>query len=153
MKVRVCLVCLNAIDSSLLQETENDDGEEKSGHVPVPLLTRFLKFVNNYLNVSTVASKQWFEFNDENAEEGGSFCEKCELAVINPICQVYLELVSNQLRLSWELGKLGKFFESSHHSTSEQVKRMNMKLLANQLGVDNVTDVERFRSLLTEKCK
>ncbi|ODM87926.1 hypothetical protein Ocin01_18756 [Orchesella cincta] len=31
------------------------------------------------------------------------FCEKCELVLINPICQVYSQLLATQLRLSWEL--------------------------------------------------
>jgi len=55
--------------------------------------------------------------------------------------------------LSWELGQLGKLLENSQRSTSAQVKLMNMELLANQLGMENVTDVEQFRNILAEKCK
>jgi len=140
MIVHVCLVCLNATDSSLLQE--NCEG--------VPLLTKFLKLVENYLQVSTGAVQQFLGTND-----GDSFCEKCELAVINPICQVYLQLVSNQLRLSWELGQLGKHLKASQSSSSGKLKLtlVNMEILTNQLGMENIAQVEEFRSLLTEKCK
>jgi len=73
--------------------------------------------------------------------------------VINPICQLYLDLLSTQLWLSWELGQLERLLESSQQYTFEKLSEINMKMLANQLGMMNVIDVEEFRRLLTEKCK
>jgi len=150
MKVRVCLVCPKAIDSDLLREKEEDDIGEKCENVSV--LTRFLKFAEKYLQLSTAATKPLFRFNGGD-KEGDHFCEKCELAIINPICQVYLELVSNQLRLSWELGQLGKLLENSQRLTSDNLRGMSMQALTNQLGMENVAQLEKFRSLLMEKCK
>jgi len=144
MKVCVCLVCLRTFDK------KQDDLESSEG---VPLLTKFLKIVENYLQVSTVLTRRLLGISGGGEGEEYIFCEKCELAVVNPICQVYLELLSAQLRLSWELGQLGNLLENSQQSTSDKLRMMNLNALANQLGLDNVFDVEEFRKLLAQKCK
>jgi len=81
------------------------------------------------------------------------FCEKCEVTVIQPICKIYVELISAQLRLSCELGQLGKLLENSQRSITDKISLFHMQTLSNQLGIENVIDVEAFRTLLTQKCK
>jgi len=138
MKVQVCLICLGTIDS---------EGEEEKNAINcegVPLYTRFFRFVENYLKLST---EQLLSM-----DKGGNtvFCEKCELAVISPICQLYLNLLTTQLRLAWELGQMEKLVTESQRSTPNELRSMNMKVLSSQLGIDNL---EEFRTMLTEKCK
>jgi len=144
MKKCVCLVCLRTFDK------KQDDPEASQR---LPLLTKFLKFAENYLQVSTVATKHLFKNN--SSREGGEniFCEECETEVVNPICQRYLDLLSLQLRLAEDLCHLGKLLQTSEQSTSEKLRMMNMKALTNQLGMENVSDVEEFRRLLAQKCK
>jgi len=144
MKVCVCLVCLGTFDK---RPDEVDVSEGPS------LLTKFLKFAENYLQVSTGMTKHLLGLSSGGEGEEYTFCEKCELAVVNPVCQVYLELLSAQLRLSWELGQMGKVLENSQQFTSHKLRTLNTQALANQLGLDNVADLEEFRMLLTQKCK
>jgi len=146
MKLCVCLICLSAIDSTHVDSEIEGDGEKNEG---VPLLTRFSKFVDNFLQVKPVAIGQLSEI------KGGDtvFCEKCELEVINPIYQLYLNLLSTQLQLSWQVGQLGKLLETSERSTSDKLRSLNLKALTNQLGIENVAQLEEFRRLLAEKCK
>jgi len=143
MKVCVCLVCLRTFDK------RQDHLESSKG---VPLLTKFLKFVESHLQVSTVLTKRLSGISAGSEGEEYTFCEKCELAVVNPICQVYLELLSAQLRLSWELGQLGKLLENSEQTTSDKLRMLNLNTLANQVGLDSIDDVEEFRSMLSQKC-
>jgi len=144
MKLRVCFVCLKTFDTN--QNLESS-GESKGA----ALLTKFVKFAVNYLQVSTSATQQLLGIDGGGGGEE-YFCEKCELAVVNPICQVYLELLSAQLRLSCELGQLGRILENTGHFNSE-LGVLKMKALANQLGMEDVAGVEQFRWLLTQKCK
>ncbi|CAL8137026.1 unnamed protein product [Orchesella dallaii] len=143
MTVNVCLVCLNHFEkepSSVSPPEHNDNSL---------LLKRFLKFAQNYLQISS-DTEEYFP----KSLERESFCEKCELAVISPICQVYQEFLSNQLRLSWELGQLGKLLDNSKQSTgSVESKFSKLKSLSLQLGFDGVSVMNEFRTLLTEKCK
>jgi len=139
MKVSICLVCLRATDNEI--EVESDTKK----HEGASLFTRFLKFAENYLQVRPIPKKQPSEI-----EDGESFCEKCELEVISPICKLYLDLLSTQLRLSWELGNLGKLMENSQRSTSDKLRSMNLQVITALLGIGNL---EQFRSLLAEKCK
>jgi len=141
MKVCVCLVCLKAtdIDSEIEVETKEC----------VPVLTQFLKFAENYLQVSTVATKQLSQVGGEEVEST-VFCEKCELAVINPICKLYLDLLTTQRRLSWELGQMGKLMEESQRFTTGELRSINLEVLTSQLGIENF---QEFRCLLSQKCK
>jgi len=141
MKVCVCLLCLRATDIDCEIEVKKNEGTS--------LLTRFLKFAENYLNVSTVQAKQ-LSGTGGNEGERPAFCEKCKLAVISPICQLYTDLLTTQLRLSWELGRMGKLMEESQRSTSDDLRSMNLKVLTSQLGIPNM---EEFRCLLSQKCK
>jgi len=145
MKVCVCLVCLRAIDGTHFDSETEGEREKNEG---VPLLTRFLKFVGNFLQVKPVTIGQLSQIKG-----GDCFCEKCELAVVNPICQLYLDLLSTHLRLSWQVGQLGKLLETSESSTSDELRSLNLKALINQLGIENVAPLKEFRSLLAEKCK
>jgi len=149
MKVSVCLVCLKAIDIKNLSQNEGNSPKNSEG---VPLLTEFLKFTNNYLHISALATTQLSGDNGENEQVQDNFCEKCELALTNPICQLYLDLLGTKLRLSWELGQLGKISETSQHSTSDTLREMNMNTLSFQLGMEKVEDVKELK-LLTKKCK
>ncbi|CAL8137034.1 unnamed protein product [Orchesella dallaii] len=147
MTVNVCLVCLNHFENepSSISSEYNDNNSL--------LLNRFLKFVQNYLQISSDA-KQFFPKTIDIERE--SFCEKCELAVITPICQVYLEFLSAQLRLSWELGQLARLLDKSKDSAVSELKESTaskMESLSLQLGIEEVSGVNEFRTLLTEKCK
>ncbi|CAL8137030.1 unnamed protein product [Orchesella dallaii] len=142
MTVNVCLVCLNHF--------ENEPSSISPEHIDNSLLLkRFLKFAQNYLQISSDTDEYF-----PTSLERESFCKKCELAVINPICQVYQEYLSTQLRLSWELGQLGKLLDNSKQSTgSVESKFSKLKSLSLQLGIDGVSGMNEFRTLLTEKCK
>jgi len=129
-----CLVCLKAFDCA---PNKLEDGEEK-------LLSRFLKFVENHLKIPT-----FLKINSKS----NAFCEKCELVVISPICDIYLQLLSVQLKLSWELGQLSKLMINSQSSLSDNLMGINMKALGTQFGFDNPADLEQFRSSLMAKCK
>ncbi|ODM86831.1 hypothetical protein Ocin01_19851 [Orchesella cincta] len=107
-----------------------------------------MSFAQNYLEISSsVAMQQLLKTRSET----DAFCEKCELAVINPICKVYLELLSAQLRLSWELERLGKLLENSQ--SDQQEGDTNLEILVGQLGIENVEQFEEFRKLLAKKCE
>jgi len=140
MELRVCFACLTTIESL----ANNTEEEKKCGP---SLLTRFLKFVQYYLQISPSTVAHTVENGDQ------FFCEKCEVTAIQPICKIYLELISAQLRLSCELGQLGKLLENSQRSIIDKISLFHMQTLTNQLGMENVIDVEAFRTLLTQKCK
>ncbi|CAL8149269.1 unnamed protein product [Orchesella dallaii] len=148
MKPSICLVCLKAFDCDDLASEE--DGNEK-GIPPcgVPLLTRFIKFAENYLDLSSVTTQQLLLSGSDRKE---AFCEKCELSVINPICQVYLELLSAQLRLSSELEHLGKLLDDSKVSGSDKLRVLNINALSNQLGIRSLSQLQGFRNSLAKKC-
>ncbi|CAL8137024.1 unnamed protein product [Orchesella dallaii] len=143
MTVNVCLVCLNHFNnelSSVSSDTEQNDNSL--------IRKKFLKFAQNYLQLSSDTADHFPKIFEKE-----SFCEKCELAVISPICQVYQEYLSTQLRLSWELGQLAKLLDNSKHSTGLKESRFSkLKSLSLQLGIDGVFGVNEFRALLTEKC-
>ncbi|CAL8149263.1 unnamed protein product [Orchesella dallaii] len=143
MKLSVCLVCLKTFDRHFLLSEE--DGVSSS----VPLLTRFIKFAENYLNLSSVTTQQLLLSGSDRKE---AFCEKCELSVINPICQVYLDLLSAQLRLSIELEQLGKLLDNSKVTGSDKLRVLNINALSNQLGVRSLSQLEGFRTSLAQKC-
>ncbi|ODM93327.1 hypothetical protein Ocin01_13357 [Orchesella cincta] len=137
MSDTVCLVCLKTVQSF--------DGESlQVDTTDTPILTKFLKFVENYLQISPTT-----KIIPTGVD---TFCERCELAVVNPICQVYLELLSAQLRLSWELEQLGKLMKNAKCSTDKQSELENVQLLARQLGMDSVGQLEEFRNALARKC-
>ncbi|ODM93438.1 Protein suppressor of hairy wing [Orchesella cincta] len=140
MGVEVCLVCLKTFESG------QDELLESSG---IPLFTKFLKFVQNYLQISPLTRM------NKDREVNDVFCEKWELSVINPICQVYLELLSAQLRLSWEMEQLGKQLKSSQgsSSSSDKLRVDNISTLKERLGIENVKQLEEFRSLVAQKCQ
>ncbi|CAL8137032.1 unnamed protein product [Orchesella dallaii] len=142
MTVNVCLVCLNHFNyESSSIPSEHDDNSF--------LLKRFLKFVQNYLQISSDTGSFFPKLIERQ-----SFCEKCELAVISPICQVYQDFLSTQLRLSWELGQLAKLLDNSKRSgSSVESKFSKLKSLSLQLGIDRISGVNQFRTLLTKNCK
>ncbi|ODM89362.1 Sal-like protein 4 [Orchesella cincta] len=135
MKVSVCLVCL---------KTSEDDPTSDWRCGP-PLLNKFFKFSENYLKISAVTTKELLRSlsDDENGGEL-TFCEKCELSVITPICQVYLQLLSTRLRLSWELEQLAKLLKNSDFISDS---------LTDEIGVNNISQLEGFRKLLTANCQ
>ncbi|CAL8149260.1 unnamed protein product [Orchesella dallaii] len=72
MKPSVCLVCLRTFDGDDLASEEGNAGAP----FDVPLLTRFLKFAENYLNLSSVTTQQLLLSGSDRKE---AFCEKCLL--------------------------------------------------------------------------
>ncbi|ODM88610.1 putative zinc finger protein [Orchesella cincta] len=140
MDVEVCFVCLKTFEIESVQ----NELSESSG---IPLFTKFLKFAENYLQISPLARKTVDE------EVNHVFCEKCELSVINPVCQVYLELLSAQLRLAWEMGQLEKLVLNTQRSMSPSLKVINSKSLAEKLGVESPMRLEEFRHSLAQKCQ
>ncbi|ODM90848.1 putative zinc finger protein [Orchesella cincta] len=86
---------------------------------PSPFI-KLLKFAQNYLGISTagtIIEQLEGVVNDDHPGKLGKkdevFCEKCDVAVVNPICQIYVQLLSLRLRLSWELDHLGGLLHSS----------------------------------------
>ncbi|CAL8149248.1 unnamed protein product [Orchesella dallaii] len=146
MKLRVCLVCLKTFDGlDLPSQQARIHGVPSS----VPLLKRFLKFAENYLELSSVTTQQLLLSGSRKE----TFCEKCELSVINPICQVYLELLSTQLKLSSELEQLGNLLDNSKVTGSDKLRVLNINELSNQLGIRSLSQVEGFRTSLAQKCR
>ncbi|ODM86604.1 hypothetical protein Ocin01_20078, partial [Orchesella cincta] len=132
MNVSSCILCFKTIDE--VNSTSEESGE-------VPLLTKFLKFVQNYLQVDQLpSSEQLLGMCGGDGKE--LFCEKCELSVITPICQVYSQLLATQLRLSWELGQLEKLLVNSQSSTK-----------LDSIGIINNKQLKNFRRSLTENCR
>ncbi|ODM93320.1 putative zinc finger protein [Orchesella cincta] len=125
-------------------ESAQDETSETNA---TSLFTKFSKFAENYLQISPLARTNIDE------EVIDVFCEKCELSLINPICQVYLELLSAQLRLSWEMGQLGKLIKNSQGPTSDKLRVSNIKTLKERLGIGNVAQLEEFRRLVAQKCQ
>jgi len=155
MKVNYCLVCLKACNRRPGTDKERQESNPSSSSAGIPLLTRFLNFAQNYLDIDTAPFQKllFSTTGDDNVEERGAFCSSCKLSVITPICEAYLQFLSAQLRLSWELGELGKVLDKSHHSMSHKLKVRNMNKLGNQLGINSVGELKEFRSVLQEKCK
>ncbi|CAL8149251.1 unnamed protein product [Orchesella dallaii] len=147
MELGVCLVCLKTFDGvdPASEEKDRIHGTPSS----VPLLTRFLKFTENYLNLSSPTTHQLLSSEGVRKE---AFCERCEVSVINPICQVYLELLSAQLRLSSELENLGKLLDNSKVSGSDKSRVLNINTLSNQLDIRSLSQLEGFRTSLSQKC-
>ncbi|ODM93422.1 Zinc finger protein-likeGfi-1b [Orchesella cincta] len=135
MRGRICLVCLRKTD-------EETSTSEESG---IPLLTKFLKFVENYLHISQVPKAEQLLVMS-GGDGKAAFCEKCDLSVITPICQVYSQLLATQLRLSWELEQLEKLLINSESSTK-------LDSLANQEGIVNNNQLNNFICSLIEKCQ
>ncbi|CAL8136801.1 unnamed protein product [Orchesella dallaii] len=152
----ICLVCLSTFDHYSNNKTSDSNSKD---HFP-DLFTKFLKFVQNYLSISTKATNQLLLLSSASAceSETDAFCPKCQHEVIHPICQVYLELLSAQLRLSCHLTQLGKLLtlrsSKSENPVSQRIdSEENTQLLAKRLGVNNVTDLIELREVLKEKCE
>ncbi|CAL8149236.1 unnamed protein product [Orchesella dallaii] len=137
MKRNVCLVCLKTFVGPDLGSKE--DGIPSS----VPLLTRFFKFVENYLDLKSVTKEELLWSDAGETKE--AFCEVCEVSVINPICQVYLELLSAQLRLSSQLEQLGNLLDDSKVADSDNLRDLKINALSNQLGISNPSLLEGIR--------
>jgi len=153
MEIRVCLVCLNTFKSCSIDS--EDSNEDVNGQVP--LLTKFLKFVADHLQISNAGTKRLQSLNSEDVGHCNNqiFCEKCELTHIQPILQHYLDFLRTQLRLSWELEQLGSLLTISRGNCfgSDNSKLVHVKLLAEQLGFDEVSHLEEFRNSLAKKCE
>ncbi|CAL8149209.1 unnamed protein product [Orchesella dallaii] len=160
----VCFLCLKRfVGVKVTSESEFErEVEKKEPKEQQPLLIRFFNFAQNYLGISPPIGIQHSVLIEKENE---AFCEKCELVVINPICQLYLQLVSIKLRLSWELGQLGKLLHPSKMSGTEitecdgefepesETEQMLLTSLTQQLGIPNVTHLEGFRNSVTSKCE
>ncbi|CAL8149239.1 unnamed protein product [Orchesella dallaii] len=146
MKRSICLVCLKTFDGG-------DDLASPDKEIPssVQLFTRFLKFAENYLELSSVTTQELLLSGGMRKD---AFCERCEVSVINPICQVYLELLSAQLRLSSQLEQLGTLLDDSKVSCSDKLRVFNMNLVRNQLGfgIGSLPQLDGFRTSLAQKC-
>ncbi|CAL8149227.1 unnamed protein product [Orchesella dallaii] len=151
MKANVCLVCLKTFDAGAASDLAS--GSEEDGiegiRCGAPLFTKFLKFTENYLHLPSVFTHQLLLSGGEKEV----FCEKCELSVITPICQVYLQLLSANLRLSSELDQLGKLLDNSKVSGSDKLRILNINTLSNQLGIRSLSQLEGFRTSLAQKCR
>jgi len=133
-------------------KTECSADGKTNEQVSTSLVTKLMKLVENYLHISSLLAKNLIKINAE-AAGWSSFCKKCKLFVINPLCEIYLQFLSAQLRLSLQLRQLGSLIEASQSSMSNKLRLTNIKALASQLGIDNVAQLEEFRSTLAKKCK
>jgi len=146
--MKVCLVCLQTFHGFTSYGESQVQQKCGSGRAPRPPLSKLLKLAENYLQISFAATQQSLTTGEYEA-----ICDNCEETIIDPIYKRYLNPLSAQARLSSELNQLSKALEDSRSSGTERVRGKNMKMLANQLGISDSTQIEEFRSLLAEKCK
>jgi len=140
----ICIVCLTKIPVRFSNIPDFDTYSKRQAN---KLRTKFLKFVNNYLKIPTTG------FNSDKGTERKLFCTTCE-AVVGQVCDLYLEYLDVELRLSDKLGLLGRLLESSQPVERNALTLINcVESLSNQLGIKGTTSpIYQLRSLLTSKC-
>jgi len=146
--MKVCLVCLKTFQG-FTSSGESQVQQKCGGGASPPPLIKLLKFAETNLQVYFAATTRQLLATGECA----AICENCERKIIDPIYKRYLDLVGAHDPLPSELGELGKALQDSKSFATERVRRRNMKMLANQLGISDSAQIEEFRSLLAEKCK
>jgi len=143
-QITSCLLCCKSFESCIIQVDPTKKCE-------LPLLSKFLQFVANHLEISTTAAETQLQIING---ESNAFCEKCELSVVTPICEVYLQLITAQLRLSWELGQLRNVLKNCNTSFSKAIRLNNVESTASQFDdIDQGSQVDEFRQVLLLKCK
>ncbi|ODM87717.1 putative zinc finger protein [Orchesella cincta] len=117
--------------------------------LPIPIFTKFLKVAQEYLKVSSVATKRLLRVIGDGKD--GVFCGNCEVTVISPICQVYSQLLCARASLSVELEKLQVVLEDSTESSLDKVKLESTPSLV--VHNAKLSYFKPFRSSLSEKCQ
>ncbi|CAL8121498.1 unnamed protein product [Orchesella dallaii] len=144
-----CIVCLKR--KGLSSSTFSGGGGRGHGGEDKPNI--FWKFARDYLQFSTVGQDHDAFIDDEHyigdrvselldgdgdVKIKKSFCTDCA-KVINSICQLYLELLGVQLRLSWKLGELGKLFESCNVAVSSSSSSLSSSKQLDQVREQLIT--------------
>ncbi|CAL8149278.1 unnamed protein product [Orchesella dallaii] len=130
METNICFVCLQKLPNFLTGNFWDADGPH--------LNLKFSNFVKNYLGIQ-----------DFKVGSSAEFCDNCE-NLISSVCKLFLKLLSVQLRISSELGKLAELLESAE---SDDFQGITIKSLAQQLQVQKPVHLSKLRKLLKTKCE
>lgn len=119
------------------------------------LYRRFFQFVCRHLRLSESGKKflrQAQEYEKKKGECVQAFCEECSY-LISEICDLYNELATVKLRLTFKLGLLGEILSRSTKKVSIKMVRTLMRAVSEQVNSPSVRQVDIFRRTLKKKCK
>ncbi|CAL8120999.1 unnamed protein product [Orchesella dallaii] len=139
MELSICFLCLKRF------KRENDENSD------FRKFNLFCKFAKDYLGLKEFKGFKFKGFREnieknQEEENKNAFCEKCEI-VVESVCQLYLEQLGIQLRLSWKLAEMQKLLENSKDLVSEELETVLITSLGNDFRA-----VKELRNLLEMKC-